>query len=73
MVNPAFEFVTGYKREEVIGKTPAVLQSGVHELNFYLEMWQKNTTRWHLAGRNMESSENGRRLSRMVNNYWCNQ
>ncbi|AVK83780.1 GGDEF domain-containing protein [Lysinibacillus sp. B2A1] len=41
MVNPAFEFVTGYKRDEVIGKTPAVLQSGVHELDFYLEMWQK--------------------------------
>ncbi|MFJ7734395.1 EAL domain-containing protein [Lysinibacillus sp. NPDC097231] len=41
MVNPAFEFVTGYKRDEVIGKTPAVLQSGVHELTFYLEMWQK--------------------------------
>lgn len=41
MVNPAFEFVTGYKRDEVNGKTPAVLQSGVHELQFYLDMWQK--------------------------------
>ena len=41
LVNPAFEFVTGYKRDEVIGKTPAVLQSGVHELQFYLDMWQK--------------------------------
>ena len=41
MVNPAFEFVTGYKRDEVIGKTPAVLQSGVHELSFYLTMWEK--------------------------------
>lgn len=41
MVNPAFEFVTGYKRDEVIGKTPAVLQSGVHELPFYLNMWEK--------------------------------
>jgi len=40
LVNPAFEFVTGYKRDEVIGKTPAVLQSGVHELQFYLDMWQ---------------------------------
>lgn len=40
LVNPAFEFVTGYKRNEVIGKTPAVLQSGVHELQFYLDMWQ---------------------------------
>ncbi|MEX3746752.1 MULTISPECIES: sensor domain-containing protein [Lysinibacillus] len=41
MVNPAFEFVTGYKRDEVIGKSPAVLQSGVHELQFYLDMWQE--------------------------------
>jgi len=41
LVNPAFEFVTGYKRGEVIGKTPAVLQSGVHELQFYLDMWHE--------------------------------
>jgi len=41
MVNPAFEFVTGYTRDEVVGKTPAVLQSGVHELPFYLEMWEQ--------------------------------
>ncbi|MFJ7667136.1 EAL domain-containing protein [Lysinibacillus sp. NPDC097195] len=41
MVNPAFEFVTGYKGDEVMGKTPAVLQSGVHELSFYLKMWEK--------------------------------
>ncbi|MFJ7918901.1 putative bifunctional diguanylate cyclase/phosphodiesterase [Lysinibacillus fusiformis] len=41
MVNPAFEFVTGYKRDDVVGKTPAVLQSGVHELPFYLEMWEQ--------------------------------
>ncbi|GLC86975.1 GGDEF domain-containing phosphodiesterase [Lysinibacillus piscis] len=40
MVNPAFEFVTGYGYDEVVGKTPAVLQSGIHELPFYLTMWQ---------------------------------
>ncbi|WP_332648917.1 putative bifunctional diguanylate cyclase/phosphodiesterase [Lysinibacillus sp. 54212] len=39
-VNPAFEFVTGYKSEEVIGMNPSVLQSGIHELSFYLEMWK---------------------------------
>ncbi|MEK4229066.1 putative bifunctional diguanylate cyclase/phosphodiesterase [Solibacillus sp. FSL H8-0538] len=39
-VNPAFEFVTGYKREEVVGKDPSILQSGVHDLNFYLGMWK---------------------------------
>lgn len=41
MVNPAFEFVTGYTRDDVVGKTPAVLQSGVHELPFYLKMWEQ--------------------------------
>lgn len=38
-VNPAFEFVTGYKKEEVIGKKPDVLQSGVHGKDFYQRMW----------------------------------
>lgn len=41
MVNPAFEFVTGYTCDDVVGKTPLVLQSGVHELPFYLEMWEQ--------------------------------
>ncbi len=38
-VNNAFEFVTGYKREEVVGKGPKVLQSGVHNGEFYAAMW----------------------------------
>ncbi|HJH11865.1 MAG TPA: EAL domain-containing protein [Metalysinibacillus jejuensis] len=40
-VNPAFEFVTGYPREEVIGHSPAILQSGVHGPHFYREMWEQ--------------------------------
>lgn len=39
-VNPAFEFVTGYKSEEVIGKNPSILQSGIHDQSFYIEMWK---------------------------------
>ncbi len=39
-VNPAFEFVTGYSREEVVGKDPSILQSGIHELSFYISMWK---------------------------------
>jgi len=38
-VNPAFEKVTGYKREEVVGKNPRVLQSGKHDKEFYKNMW----------------------------------
>ncbi|TSI09077.1 bifunctional diguanylate cyclase/phosphodiesterase [Lysinibacillus sp. BW-2-10] len=40
MVNPAFEIVTGYKRDEVVGKSPNILQSGVHDRSFYLDMWE---------------------------------
>jgi two-component system CheB/CheR fusion protein len=38
-VNDAFTQVTGYKAEEVIGKTPAVLASGRHAKDFYQDMW----------------------------------
>ena len=39
-VNPAFEKQTGYSAEEVKGKTPAFLYSGLHGDNFYLQLWQ---------------------------------
>jgi diguanylate cyclase (GGDEF)-like protein/PAS domain S-box-containing protein len=38
-VNPAFQIVTGYSEEEVIGKNPSILQSGVHSEDFYTNMW----------------------------------
>lgn len=38
-VNPAFEIVTGYSAEEVIGKNPRILQSGMHDKQFYKKMW----------------------------------
>lgn len=38
-VNPAFEFVTGYKAEEVVGQKPTILQSGAHDAVFYRNMW----------------------------------
>ena len=39
-VNPAFTRVTGYAREEVLGRTPRVFQSGQHDREFYRAMWQ---------------------------------
>jgi PAS domain S-box-containing protein len=40
-VNPAFERITGYMKEEVIGQNPRVLQSGEHDQAFYENMWNK--------------------------------
>ena len=39
-VNKAFERITGYPREEVIGQNPKILRSGYQSSSFYEEMWQ---------------------------------
>jgi len=39
-VNPAFCRITGYRREEVLGKNPRLLGSGRQDKLFYDEMWQ---------------------------------
>ena len=37
--NPAFEAVTGYLKEEAIGKKLNILKSGYHDENFYKTLW----------------------------------
>ncbi|MQY80222.1 MAG: PAS domain S-box protein [Bacteroidetes bacterium] len=37
--NPAFEKISGYIREDVLGENPRILQSGKHDKNFYKNMW----------------------------------
>jgi PAS domain S-box-containing protein len=39
-VNPAFESVTGYSRQEAVGCNPRMLKSGVQDQAFYNELWQ---------------------------------
>src|ERR1700674_5079142 len=38
-VNPAFEATSGYGRDEAVGKTPRILKSGLHDAEFYRQMW----------------------------------
>ena len=40
-VNPAFERLTGYRSDEVLGRTPAVLKSGRHDGRFYRRLWAR--------------------------------
>ncbi len=39
-VNPMFEQITGYSREEAIGRNPRFLKSGEHDDSFYHELWR---------------------------------
>lgn len=38
-VNPKFEEVTGYSKDEAIGQNPRVLKSGFHNAEFYKNLW----------------------------------
>jgi two-component system cell cycle sensor histidine kinase/response regulator CckA len=39
-VNPAFEALTGYTRDQVCGKSPRILRSGEQGPEVYLELWR---------------------------------
>ena len=39
-VNHSFTEITGYTNAEAVGKTPAILHSGLHDKEFYRNMWQ---------------------------------
>ncbi|NOQ16338.1 MAG: diguanylate cyclase, partial [Methyloprofundus sp.] len=47
-VNPAFSEITGYSYQEVIGKSPSLLNSGRQNKAFYTDMWNrlKRTGSW---------------------------
>ena len=46
-VNPAFCRISGYREDEVLGKTPAILNSGHQDAAFYRDMWEN----LHAVGR----------------------
>ncbi|MEH7125246.1 EAL domain-containing protein [Bacillus sp. JJ1532] len=58
-VNPAFEIVTGYTKEEVVGKNPNILQSGIHDEQFYKHMWNQIYENGYWKGEIWNKRKNG--------------
>jgi len=49
-VNDAFTRITGYAREDVVGRTPRILSSGRQEKPFYASLWHDLTEKGHWYG-----------------------
>jgi PAS domain S-box-containing protein len=59
-VNPAFETVTGYTREEALGQTPRMLKSGEQDEAFYRELWETISGGHSWKGRMVNKRKDGK-------------
>ena len=58
-VNAAFSIITGYSRDEVLGKNPRMLSSGRHGREFYNSLWRSLTEKGHWYGELWNKRKNG--------------
>lgn len=58
-VNSSFTKITGYEKEEVIGKNPKILKSGKHSDEFYQKMWKDLLTYGSWSGEIYNKRKNG--------------
>ena len=71
LVNRAFEKLTGFSADEVLGKTPRILQSGRQDRAFYAEMWKSVLETGTWQRRDVESSQERRAVCRVAVDQRC--
>ena len=60
-VNRAFENDTGYKLDEIFGKNPRILKSGIQDVDFYKKMWEKLNKEGYWEGELVNKNKQGNR------------
>lgn len=66
-VNKAFCSMTGYSEEEVLGRSPAILQSGEQDRRFYKAMWHNIRTYGHWQGELISRRADGSTYPELLN------
>lgn len=73
-VNPTFCEITGYAREDVLGKNPRILQSGRHSVDFYRDMWHTLISQRHWRGEVWNRKKNGELYAELLTmSALCNE
>ena len=57
--NDAFCETTGYQRKELIGQSPRILKSGVHNIEFYKKLWGSLIESGYWKGEIWDKKKNG--------------